>query len=165
MHDIAIRDAQPRDMPQIAAILNAEILGGTASWLLTPQDEAQVAAWYATRREGGHPVLVAEIGGDVAGYAALGPFRLAEAYRYTAEQSLYVGEAHRRRGAGGALLTALEARARLNGLHALVAAIGSENAASIALHAAHGFAETGRMPKVGRKFGRWLDLVLMQKLL
>ncbi|MGF1658521.1 MAG: N-acetyltransferase family protein [Rubrimonas sp.] len=165
MDDIAIRDAQPRDLPQVAAILNAEILAGTASWALTPQDDAQVADWFETRRAAGYPVLAAERAGALAGYGALGPFRPYGAYRHTAELSLYVAEPHRRRNVGGAILTALEARARLHAVHALVAAIGSENDASIALHGRHGFAEIGRMPQVGRKFGRWLDLVLMQKLL
>ncbi len=113
----------------------------------------------------GFPVLVAAEGETVLGYASYGPFRAFEGYRQTAEHSVYVAAAARRRGVAEALLRALEADARRAGLHVMLGGIAADNAPSLRLHAKLGFTETARMPEVGQKFGRWLDLVFMQKLL
>jgi phosphinothricin acetyltransferase len=161
----AIRDAAEADIPAIAAILNHEILHSTATWTTAPRDLVDVALWYGERRVAGFPVLVAESGGAVIGYGSYGPFRAGQGYRFTVEHSVYVAADARGAGVGGALLGALCDRARAAGLHAMVGGIGAENEGSLRLHARHGFAETGRLPAVGFKFGRWLDLVIMQKLL
>ena len=96
------------------------------------------------------------------GYGSFGDFRAFDGYRFTVENSVYVAETARRRGAASALLAALIERARTIGKHVMVAGIAGENDISIRLHAKHGFVETARMPEVGFKFGRWLDLVFMQ---
>jgi L-amino acid N-acyltransferase YncA len=101
----------------------------------------------------------------VIGFATYGDFRAWPGYAQTVEHSLYVAPEHQRQGTGGLLLEALVARARADRLHVMVAGIAADNAASIALHAMLGFAEVGRMPEIGRKFDRWLDLVLMQLIL
>jgi phosphinothricin acetyltransferase len=113
-------------------------------------------------------VLVAVEGGagdKVLGYASYGPFRAFDGYRQTVEHSVYVAEGARRRGVAFALLLALEERARAGGMHVMIGGVAADNASSLALHRKLGFVETGRMPEVGQKFGRWLDLVFMQKLL
>lgn len=159
-----IRDAAPEDAPAIGAILNRAIADTTASWTLSPKTDAEIADWLAARREAGWPVLVAaEPGGAALAYAALGPFRKGEGYAPVAEASVYVAEARRGAGVGRALMAELAGRAARSGRSALVAAIGADNAASLAFFARLGFREVGRLPGIGRKFGRALDLVLMQR--
>ena len=99
------------------------------------------------------------------GYASYGPFRPFDGYRQTVEHSVYVAEAARRRGIARALLTALEARARAGGMHVMIGGIAGDNTPSLRLHEELGFKETARMPEVGQKFGGYLDLVFMQKML
>ncbi|MCL6650352.1 MAG: GNAT family N-acetyltransferase [Chloroflexi bacterium] len=112
----------------------------------------------------GLPYLVAEQDGVVLGYAYAGPFRLRAAYRYTVEDSVYVSPDAVGKGVGKALLTALIAACEALGLRQLVAVIGdSGNAASIGLHTAMGFEKQGVFPSMGYKFGRWVDLVWMQR--
>ena len=159
-----LRAATEADAPAIAAILNREIAETTASWSTSPRGEADVAALIGARRSAGYPVLVAA--SDPAppvGYAALAPFRNGEGYAGCAETSVYVAASARGRGLGDALLRGLLRRARRRGMRALAAAIGADNGASIALHAKHGFVEAGRLPGIGRKFDRDLDLLLLLK--
>ena len=111
------------------------------------------------------PALVAEEGGAVLGFAALGPFRPQPGFRETAEHSLYVAPAARGRGVGRALLTALLTRAAAKPARTVIGVISADNAASLALHAACGFAEVGRLPEVGVKWGRRLDAVFVMKIL
>jgi phosphinothricin acetyltransferase len=160
-----IRDATEADLPRILAITNDAILHSTAVWHLVPETLETRHAWFAARRARGFPVLVAEQDGAVAGFASYGDFRPFAGYAATVENSLYVDPAAQRRGVGLALLQGLVAHATAAGLHTMVAAIEAGNAASIALHARLGFTQVGRMPEVGRKFDRWLDLVLMQRML
>ena len=110
-------------------------------------------------------MLVAETDGKVAGYASFGTFRPFEGYRFTVEHSVYIAREARRRGIGTLLLLRLIEEARHLGKHAMVGAIGADNAASLALHTRLGFIETARMPELGFKFGRWQDLVFVQKIL
>ena len=152
-------------LPGILAIYNREVAHSTAIWNDAPADLENRRAWWRSRAEAGYPVLVAVKDGAVLGYAGYGPFRPYEGYRETVELSVYVAEASRRMGVATALMTALEAEARKRGVHVMVGGIAAENEASICLHRRLGFVETARMPEVGRKFGRYLDLVLMQKIL
>ena len=161
MTDPTIREAAAADLPGIAAILNREIVETTATWTAEPRTLAEMAHWLETRRGRGRAALVAARGAEIAGYAALGPFRSGEGYARTAETSVYVATAARGRGLGAALLCALIERARRDGLHRLVAGVGADNAASLALHLKLGFEQAGRLSEVGEKFGRPLDLVLM----
>lgn len=111
------------------------------------------------------PTARGENDGAVLGYAAYGEWRAFDGYRLSAEHSVYVRKDARGRGVGAALLRELVARARAAGLHVLVAAISGDNAGSIRLHERLGFVRVGRMPEVGAKFGRWLDLELLQLVL
>jgi phosphinothricin acetyltransferase len=160
-----IRDATEADLPAILAITNEAILTTTANWNIRPTTLEARAAWLAERRAAGLPVLVAEEGGEVRGFASYGPFRAFDGYAQTVEHGLYVAREAQRRGHGSALLAGLIARAEAAGLHVMVAGIEAGNAASLALHARFGFVRVGLMPEVGRKFDRWLDLVLLQRML
>lgn len=160
-----IRPATEGDLPAITAIYNDAVRHTTAIWNEIVVDLDNRRAWHAARRDLGYPVLVAELGGAAVAYGSFGDFRAFDGYRHTIEHSVYVAEGARRQGIAAALVGALAAEARALGKHVMVAGIAADNTASIALHARLGFVETGRMPEVGRKFGRWLDLVLMQKTL
>ncbi|MBN9023643.1 MAG: N-acetyltransferase [Rhizobiales bacterium] len=160
-----IRDATPDDLPAITAIYNDAVLHTTAIWNETVVDVENRRAWHDARIALGYPVLVAAVGDAVIAYGTFGDFRAFDGYRHTVEHSVYVAADARRRGIASALVAALAGRAAALGKHVMVAGIAADNAGSIALHARLGFVETGRMPEVGRKFGRWLDLVLMQRML
>lgn len=160
-----IEPARECDLPRILEIMNAEIDSGWALWKATPRSLAQIRAWRAERLAGAYPMIVARVGGEVAGYGSYGPFRPSEGYRDAVEHSLYVARRHQRRGVGRALLEALEAEARAQGVWVMIGGVEAGNAASIALHERLGFQETARMPEVGVKHGRRLTLVLMQKIL
>lgn len=159
---LRIRDAQEQDLPAVLSIYNAAILGTTAVWSDTPVDLANRRQWLRDREARGFPVIVAVVEGEIRGFASFGDFRPWAGYRLTVEHSVYVDEAWRRRGLAQLLLTALIARARQAGKHAMIAGIEGGNHASLALHTRLGFREAGRLSEVGAKFGRWLDLAFME---
>jgi phosphinothricin acetyltransferase len=156
-----LRDASAGDLGAIAAILNDEILHGTASWTETPKSAEDMARWLEERRAKGHPVIIAEAGGEVLGYASYGAFRAGEGYRETVEHSVYVARAARGRGIARLLMERLIRRARDAGLHRMVGGVSGDQAASLRLHRKLGFEEQGRLHEAGLKRGRRLDLVLM----
>lgn len=161
-----VRDARAADAEAIAEIYNDAVLNTTAIWNDVTVDAADRAVWITQRQESGFPVLVStDDDDDVVGYAAYGSFRPHDGFRHTVEHSVYVRGDQRGSGIGGTLMTQLIERARENGVHVMVAAIESGNTGSLRLHEKFGFVETGRMPEVGTKFGRWLDLVLLQRAL
>ncbi len=160
-----IRPAAETDLNAILAIYNDAVARTTAIWNDQPVDLANRRAWFAARTAQGFPVLVAEEDALTVGYGSFGDFRPFDGYRFTVEHSVYVAEGVRRRGIASALLASLEERARTMGKHVMVGGIAADNEASLKLHARLGFVEVGRMPEVGFKFDRWLDLVLMQKTL
>jgi phosphinothricin acetyltransferase len=162
---LSIVNAGDQHLAGILAIYNHAVAHTTAIWNEGLVDLESRRTWWRGRIDAGFPVLVAVDGGEVLGYASYGPFRAFDGYRRTVEHSVYVAEGARRRGVATALLTALEGRARAQGMHVMLGGIAADNEASLKLHAKLGFVETGRLPEVGRKFGRWLDLVFMQKLL
>ncbi|MFC9895453.1 GNAT family N-acetyltransferase [Nocardia sp. NPDC127579] len=158
-----IRDAREADLMAILDIHNANIAASTAIWDtdLVGLDDRQ--AWFRDRTAAGMPILVAEVDGELAGYASYGQWRPKSGYRYSVENSVYIAERFHRRGLATALLTALIAGAQDSGrVHAMIAAIESSNTGSIALHERFGFVTVGQLPEVGHKFGRWMDLTLMQ---
>jgi phosphinothricin acetyltransferase len=159
---VTIRDAGEGDLPGILAIYNDAVLTTTAIWNDAVADLASRRAWWEGRRKLGYPVLVAAEEGGVLGYASFGDFRAFDGYRFTVEDSVYVASDARRRGIASALLVPLVERARALGKHVMVAGIAGDNEVSVRLHRRLGFVETARMPEVGYKFGRWLDLVFMQ---
>ncbi|MBF8675068.1 N-acetyltransferase [Pseudomonas fulva] len=160
-----IRDALPADLPAILDIYNDAVRNTTAIWNETPVDLANRQAWFDARAQQGYPILVAVDGADVLGYASFGDWRPFEGFRHTVEHSVYVRSDQRGKGLGPALMIALIERAQGGGKHVMVAAIESGNAASVLLHERLGFVVTGQMPQVGVKFGRWLDLTFMQRVL
>jgi phosphinothricin acetyltransferase len=160
---LIVRDATLEDAEDILAIYNFAAINTTAVWTDGPADLASRRNWITERQQAGYPVLVAMKGRDVVGFASFGDFRPFPGYRHTVENSVYVDERHHRAGIGHSLLAALIERATMLNKHAMIAGIEAANAGSIGLHASLGFAEVGRMPEVGCKFGRWLDLVFMQK--
>ena len=162
---IEIRDAGDEDLPDILAIHNHAVATTTAIFSYHPATLDNRRALLADRRASGFPFLVAAEAGAVLGYASFGAFRPHDGYVRTVEHSVYVAEGHRRRGIAGLLMPPLIDRARALGKHVMVGAIDAANAASIALHARLGFASVGIMPQVGFKFDRYLDLMLMQKIL
>jgi L-amino acid N-acyltransferase YncA len=161
---IPIRPTQPDDIPAITRIYEHAVRHGTASFELEPPDEAEMTRRYTALRDGRFPFLVAEIDGEVAGYAYAGPYRARPAYRFTVEDSIYIDPAMQRQGIGRALLERLLVEAEKEGFRQMIAVIGDSNQVpSIELHKALGFRMVGTFEAVGYKFGRWLDTVLMQK--
>jgi L-amino acid N-acyltransferase YncA len=159
-----IRTAEPRDIAAITRIYAHAVEHGTASFELEAPDEAEITRRYKTLREGRFPYIVADIDGQVAGYAYAGPYRPRPAYRFAVEDSIYIDPTMQRRGIGRALLQRLLAEAEAEGFRQMVAVIGdSGQTASIELHKALGFRMIGTFEAVGYKFGRWLDSVMMQK--
>ncbi|MCT1479290.1 GNAT family N-acetyltransferase [Microbacterium sp. p3-SID336] len=165
MTAVHIRDAEDSDLDAITAIHNHAVVHTTAIWNEEAVDRADRAAWLADRTARGYPVLVAVDGADVLGYASYAQWRPHSGYRLTVEHSVYVRGDQRGRGIGRTLMRALIDRARAAGLHVMIGGVESGNTASIALHERLGFAEVGRMPQVGAKFGRWLDLSMLQLVL
>ena len=161
-----IRPARETDLPFLLAIHNDAVDTLTAAWTTKRDTMADRAAWLAARDAQRLPVIVAEReDGRVVGYGTFGPFRPREGYRLTAEHSVYVEASAQRQGIGRRLVDALIERAGTDGYHVLVGALDADNAASIALHQACGFEIAGRLPQVGHKFGRWLDLVFVSRVL
>jgi phosphinothricin acetyltransferase len=160
-----IRTATEADLPAILAITNDAILNTTSSWNIHPTTLEARRQWLADRQAAGLPVLVSVIDGAVAGFGSYGSFRAWDGYALTVEHSIYVDAGFRRRGAGRVLLAALIDHATAAGMHVMMGVISADNAVSVRLHEQFGFAVVGRLPEVGRKFDRWLDLVLMQKTL
>ena len=156
-----IRAAQPSDLAQVAALYREVALSTLATFTTV---EKTVAEWEQAL-SGAGAFLVAMKGDQLLGYATYGAFRSGPGYRATAEHSIYLAASARGRGVGRALLQALEASAREAGIHVMVAAISGANPDAMRFHAACGYAETAHMPQVGQKWGHWLDLVLMQKIL
>lgn len=157
-----IRQAIESDLDAILVIHNHAIRDTTAIWTDVEVDRRDRELWLAARREAGHPVIIAEVDGKLAGYAAYGPWREKTGYRFTVENSVYVGQGFQRRGVARALMVELIRLARERGIHVMVAAIEAQNIGSIALHQSLGFGEPMIVSEVGLKFGRWLDLAFMR---
>ncbi|MBN9029276.1 MAG: GNAT family N-acetyltransferase [Rhizobiales bacterium 63-7] len=158
-----LRPATPADLDAITAIYAHAVVNGVASYEIEPPSRDEMAARFEAITGRGYPYLVAEEEGAVLGYAYAGPFRTRPAYRWLVEDSIYLGRHAQRRGIGKALLVALLARCTELGFRQMLAVIGGGHPASVALHAACGFSDAGRIAGAGFKQGRWLDTVLMQK--
>ena len=159
-----IREATDADLPAITHLFNVLIPTDPVAWRDHLADDDEMATWFAGQADAGHPVLVAEIDGRVAGYAYANQFRPRAAYRSTVEDSVYVAHDAIGLGIGQALLNELIERCTALGLRQVLAVIGdSQNAASIGAHRACGFSYVGVMTSVGRKFDRWVDVVIMQR--
>jgi phosphinothricin acetyltransferase len=161
---LRVRPATPADIAGIASILNAEIESGTASWKTEPIGREAMADWYFDRISNDYPVLVATSDADDAapvGYASFGPFRSGGGYAPTVEHSVYVARTVRRQGIARLLMEALVAQARAGGLSRMVGGVSGDQDASLTFHEQIGFSACGRLPGIGLKHGKRLDLVLM----
>lgn len=165
---VVVRDCAEADLAASLAIYNAQTETTTIAWTELPVTLASRAAWFVDQQHRGFPVLVAAEDGAIVGVASYGDFRGFphwEGYRFTVEHSIHVRGDRRGAGIGRRLLDALVDRARASGMHVMVGAIDAENEDSLSFHARMGFVEVARMPETGFKFGRWLDLVLVQRIL
>jgi phosphinothricin acetyltransferase len=161
---LQIRPAVPADLTAVQAIYAHHVLHGTASFEIEPPEIAEMQQRHAKLVGAGLPFLVAEIAGAVVGYGYAGTYRPRPAYLYTVEDSIYVHPAWCGRGLGRQLLARVIGNCEAAGRRQMIAVIGdSANVASVRLHVAAGFREVGVLRSVGRKFGRWLDTVLMQR--
>jgi phosphinothricin acetyltransferase len=164
--NVILRASADADVPAITAIYKHHVLKGTATFEIDPPDEAEIARRRQDLIQRGFPWLVAEVEGAVVGYAYAGPFRAREAYRFTLEDSIYLHPESMGQGIGGSLLRELITLSRRGGFKQIMALIGdSGNQGSIRVHEICGFQHTGVMKNVGLKFGRWLDVVIMQLVL
>ena len=160
-----IREASEDDLPAILAIYNDVVATSTAIYRDDPATLDDRRSWLLARQAEGYPVLIADDGGELVGFAGFGGFRPWPGYRFTVEHSVHVRADRRGHGVGGALMRPLIARAAALGLHVMIAGIDADNAGSIRFHERLGFTQAAHLRQVGFKFGRWLDLVLMQRLL
>lgn len=163
---VSIRAAVPADAGAIAAIYRPHVLHGVATFETVPPDPAEMEARIRRVLDAGWPWLVAREGSDaLAGYAYAGQLNPRQAYRHACEDSVYLRDDRLRRGIGTALLTALVEAAEACGFRQMIALVAGSEAASVALHARLGFTEVGRLRSVGRKHGRWIDVLSMQRAL
>jgi phosphinothricin acetyltransferase len=161
---VRTRLATLADADAIRQIYNLEVTTSSVTFDLVPRSLADQEEWLA-KRSGAHAVLVGVVDDDVVGFASLSPYRDRAGYATTVEDSIYVARAHQGRGVGTQLLGELVEVARRHGFHSMIARIVAGHDASINLHAALGFSVLGVEREVGRKFGKWLDVVLMQRML
>jgi len=156
------------DAVAINALYNATVATTTVQWTEHLESVTTRQAWVEKHLDAGNPVLVAEIDYEVIGFASYDDFRDSTkwpGYRFTVEHTIHVEAEHQGAGVGRDLLRTLIERASAAGKHVMIGAIDGANAGSIRFHAREGFVEVARLPEVGFKFGRWLDLVLMQRVL
>ena len=158
-----MRRATINDAEAIRRIYNIEVTTSTVTFDMVPRTLEEQQAWLIDRR-GAHAVLVAEADGEIWGFGSLSPFRERAAYNTTVEDSVYVDRARQGQGVGKGLLAALVDTATSHGFHSVVARIVGGHDASIALHAALGFDHVGVEKEVGRKHRKWLDVVIMQRM-
>jgi L-amino acid N-acyltransferase len=161
-----IQCTQALHAPAILDILNHAIVTSTALYDYEPRTLANMEQWFAVKRAGDFPVIGAVDGtGTLLGFASYGAFRAFPAYKYTVEHSVYVHHQHRGLGLGKQLMMAVIEQAQLQNKHVMIGAIDAANQASLKLHTDLGFERVGTLPQVGFKFGQWLDLAFMQKVL
>lgn len=164
MIGVNLRLARPEDAQATCEIYNTEVTGSTVTFDLVPRSIEDQVAWL-DQRSGAMAVVVAEIDGHVVGFASLSPYRDRPAYATTVEDSVYVHADFRGQGIARALVAEILDIASTRGFHAVMARIVGGHDASISLHSSLGFEIVGTEREVGRKFGKWLDVVIMQRML
>lgn len=160
---LTIADATEADLPGLVEIYNEVIATSTAVYSSEPVTLEDRRSWWRTRVGQGYPVLVARDPGGVCGFSTFGDFRAWPGYRFTVEHTVHVRADGRSRGTGTLLVQALLPRATALGKHVMIAGVDAANEASIRFHERLGFTQSGRLREVGYKFGRWLDLVFLQR--
>jgi phosphinothricin acetyltransferase len=163
--EYAMRDARPEDLPHVREIYNHYVANSTVTFDEDPMTLREWKSKYAYLHKLGMPFIVAESpSGQILGYALVSPWKQKKAYRFTVENSIYLGAASTGKGLGPVLMQELIDRSRAAGLKEIIAVIADKGAeASIKMHENFGFTEIGRMGHVGYKFDRWLGTILMQK--
>ena len=161
---IQIRLAKQKDAEAIREIYNHEVRNSTATFDLVERNTQEQEEWLDDR-SGAFSVLVAEMSSKILGFASLSPYKARAAYRTTVEDSIYINEEFRNQGIAGKLLSHLLEVAESSGFHAVIARIGGANEASISLHQRFGFEIVGTEKEIGRKFGKWQDVVVMQTII
>jgi len=159
MDPVTVRRADPADLPRIAAIYDEQVLTAVSTFDLEPAPLTYWEARLASTETGDH-LLVADLDGEVLGYAYSSSYRPRPAYAQTRETSVYLDARARGQGLGRALYDALLELLRQDGVHQVLAVVALPNPASEALHVACGFERVGLLPEVGRKFDRWVDTAL-----
>jgi L-amino acid N-acyltransferase len=162
---LLIRPIVSSDVPAVLAIWNPFIRDTAVTFNSAEKTAHGLAADITTKEGDGKAFFVAELDGAVVGFATYGQFRGGVGYAHTMEHTVILSQSAHGRGVGRALMTAIEDHARVAGAHSMFAGVSAENAAGEAFHAALGYVEVARLKQVGFKFGRWMDLVLMQKML
>jgi len=160
---ITVRDATEQDLPGVLAIYNEVIATSTAVYADLPVTLDDRLQWWRARTAQGYPVLVASDASGIVGFSTFGDFRTWPGYRFTVEHTVHVRADRRGRMVGRELMQALFPRAAALGKHVMIAGIDAANEASIRFHERLGFVRAAHLREVGFKFGRWLDLVLMQR--
>ncbi len=161
---VKITGATGRHLPEITSIYNEAILNTTATFDFEPKTMEEQRRWME-EHDDRHPIIVAILGDSVVGWGSLSRFSDRCGYQATVEDSVYVRREFRGKGIGTMILRKLVDEARRAGHHAIIARLDAANHVSIALHRKMGFQEVGRLKEVGFKFGRWLDVVVMENLL
>ena len=156
-----LRLATTADLMAINDIYSYSVLYSTATYQDEPSTMAEREVWFSAHGAQ-HPVIVAEMNGQVIGWGSLSPFHARAAFRHSVEESVYIHHDYHRRGIGRMILLDLLTRAKTIGHHRVIAAISADQEPSLALHRTLGFVDAGRLSEVGFKFGRWLDLVYLE---
>lgn len=162
----SIRPITLRDAEALMAIYNREVLGSRVTLDLVPRSISQQRAWIE-EHQGVYPALLAcEISTEeVVGFASVSPYRIRPGYSTTVENSIYIAPSHQGKGLGKFLLSSILDEAARHGFHACIARVAADHVASIALHKSLGYFEVGIEREIGRKFGKWIDMLLLEKLL
>jgi L-amino acid N-acyltransferase len=162
---LTIRDCREDDLPELLAIYNDVLRTSTAIYRDEDATIDERRTWWQGRVAKGQPLLVASSGSAIVGFASYGDFRAWPGYRFSVEHSVYVRNDCRGGGIGAALMTPLIDHARAAGKHVMIAGVDADNAGSLRFHERLGFDRVAHFREVGFKFGRWLDLVFLQKTL
>ncbi|MDA8278237.1 MAG: GNAT family N-acetyltransferase [Actinomycetota bacterium] len=162
----ATRSVTLRDTEALMTIYNREVVGSRVTLDLVPRSISQQRAWIE-EHQGVYPALIAynKSNEDVVGFASVSPYRIRPGYSTTVENSIYIAPDHQGKGLGKYLLAAILDEAAHHGFHACIARVAADHVASIALHKSLGYFEVGIEREIGRKFGKWIDMLLLEKLL
>ncbi|MGH1355644.1 MAG: GNAT family N-acetyltransferase [Thalassovita sp.] len=160
-----IRPAMAPDAPMVAAIWNPIIRDTAVTFASTEKSVEGLARDFAVKEAEGKVFFVAMADERMLGFATYGQFRGGVGYAHAMEHTVILSPDARGQGVGRALLTAIEDHARIAGAHVMMAGVSAENPEAVGFHAAHGYRQMVVLPQLGRKFGRWMDLILMQKML
>lgn len=159
---IELAEASILDLEAMREILNEAIVNTTSVYDESPRSMEYMEDWFRARRDLNMPVMVAYSSDTLVGFGSYGPFRRWEGYKFTVEHSIYIRKDIRGQGLGSQLMQTLIERARLQGMHSMIAGVDASNEDSIRFHEKFGFERGTLLREVGFKFGRWLDLMLMQ---